>query len=303
VIRVLFQHLQILVATLGRLYRRPVSTALTVSGIGVALAVPLTLYVLVVNLSAVFERWGEAPRLTIYLEKSASEDVLANLARDLEQDPRIEHVEVIGRRRGLEQLLMQESLVGLDAYIDENPLPDVIEVFPSGTPDSAGYRNLAAELKMLDHVAEVQIDFVWVERLRAVTDLALKAIGVFWILLFAAVALVISNSVRLSLVTAKREIEVISLVGGSESFIRRPYLYQGTLQGIIGALVAVGIAASVFVVLSPTLERLLAAYLGVGEVRFARLSELARMVLVCAFFGWLASLVTIARFLRDVLPR
>lgn len=283
--------------------RRPLSSALTLIGIGVALAVPLTLYVLVLNLSAVFGNFGDTPRLTVYIDRMAGDTAASDLSVRLQQDPQIQQVVLVDRQQGLAQLLADDTLAGLEGRITDNPLPDVIEVMPQATLDEEGYRAMAARLAALDEVTEVQIDLQWVSRLRAVTDLAGIVVRVFWILLFVAVAMVISNSVRLSLVTAREEIEVISLVGGSEAFIRRPYLYAGLLQGLFGALVAVLIALGVYLLLLPALERLLRVYVGVWEVGFAPASVVVGVVLLSGVLGWLASLITVSRFLDEILPR
>ena len=301
--RLLLRHLQVLLSSLGRMSQRPVSSALTLIGIGVALAVPLSLYVLVLNLSTVFGDFGDAPRLTVYVDRAAGDTAGYDLATLLDEDSTIERVVVIDRQQGLAQLLEEDALADLKGRITDNPLPDVIEVMPRATLDEAGYRALAARLAALDEVTEVQVDLQWVSRLQAITDLAVIVVRAFWILLFAGVAMVISNSVRLSLVTAREEIEVISLVGGSEGFIRRPYLYSGLLQGLLGALVAVLIAFAVYLLLLPALAQMLKVYVGVFEVVFAPAPVVAGVVLLSGLLGWLASLVTVSRFLGEILPR
>src|SRR5690606_38265872 len=150
-----------------------------------------------------------------------------------------------------------------------------------------------------DGVGEVQVDLEWVSRLRALTDLALVVVRAFWVLLFAGVAMVIANSVRLSLVTARDEVEVISQVGGSDAFIRRPYLYLGLLYGVGGAVLAVAVALAVHAMVADPLGRLLEAYLGVPEVRFADAGVLAGVVVGAGAIGWLTSWITVSRFLGE----
>lgn len=301
--RLLRHHAQVLVAALGALWRRPLSSALTLGGIGVALAVPLTLYVLVGNLSSVYGDFEQTATLSLYVDRAAGDDAAEHLAATLAVEPRIAATRVIGRDQGLEQLLANDSLRSLRGRLVDNPLPDVLEVVPVDGLEADDYRALASQLEALDGVSEVQIDLTWVSRLRAVTELATAAVRVFWLLLFAGVAMVISNSVRLSLVTARAEIEVISLVGGSEAFIRRPYLYAGALQGVLGALLAVAVALAVHLALSPAMARLMDAYLGTGEGAFASPGVLLRMVAGAGLLGWLAAWLTVTRFLRGVLPR
>lgn len=299
----LLRHLQVLLWSLGRLCRTPLATAQTLGGIGVALAVPLTLFVLVSNLEGLFGEFGTAPRISVYLETGAGERFADELAARLGGETAIDTVAVIDRDRALEDLLRHASLAGVADVLEENPLPMVLEIRPVPGLDKEAYRALGDRLVALAGVAAVQLDLDWVARLTALTELAMAVVRVFWVLLFAGVAMVISNTVRLGLVTARAQIEVISLVGGSEPFIRRPYLYLGLLQGMLGAVVAVVIAAIVFHFLSPALARLLDVYLGIGDVRFAPVALLARMVLVAGLIGWAAAFVTTWRYLREVLPR
>ncbi|KAA3632738.1 MAG: hypothetical protein DWQ08_02945, partial [Proteobacteria bacterium] len=296
------RHLQVLVECLGRMSRRPLSTAMTLAGIGVALAVPLVLYLLVSNLASVFGEFGATPKISAYLEIAVDAEYADTLAQQLAADPAVRQVKVIDKDEGLAELLAQGSLNGIEAHLDGNPLPHVIEVHPVAGMDKLAYRDLGERIHTVDGVEDVQIDLDWVERLRAITDLVMVAVRAFWALLFAGVAMVIANSVRLGLVTAREEIEVISLVGGSESFIRRPYLYLGLLQGALGALLAVVISFVVYLLLSPSLESVLRIWLGVAEVRFAPFAVLARMVFGAGLVGWAAAWLSTRRYLRDILP-
>ncbi len=298
----LARHAQVLLDCLGRLARRPFSTALTVAGIGVALAVPLVLYVLVVNLAAVFGQGQPAARLSLYVD-AADEAAMERIAARVEDEPDVDTVVLIGRDVALDELLRTGGLEELRGHLGPNPLPDMIEVYPRAGLDSTDYEALASRFAAIDGVGEVQVDLEWVSRLRALTDLALVVVRAFWVLLFAGVAMVIANSVRLSLMTARDEVEVISLVGGSDAFIRRPYLYLGLLYGVGGAVLAVAIALAVHVMAADPLGRLLEAYLGVSEVRFAGARVLAGVVAGAGVIGWLTSWITVSRFLGEIRPR
>lgn len=298
----LARHAQVLLDCLGRLARRPFSTALTVAGIGVALAVPLVLYVLVVNLAAMFGQGQPSARLSLYID-AADESAMERIASRIEDEPDVDTVVLIGRDVALDELLRTGGLEELRGHLGPNPLPDMIEVYPRAGLDSTDYEALASRFAAIDGVGEVQVDLEWVSRLRALTDLALVVVRAFWVLLFAGVALVIANSVRLSLMTARDEVEVISLVGGSDAFIRRPYLYLGLLYGVGGAVLAVAIALAVHVMAADPLGRLLEAYLGVSEVRFAGARVLAGVVAGAGVIGWLTSWITVSRFLGEIRPR
>ncbi|GJL80757.1 MAG: cell division protein FtsX [marine bacterium B5-7] len=296
-------HLQAARRALAVLTDRPFSSMLTLAGIGVALAVPMVLYTLVYNLTSVFQDVTQGPRLSIYMERSATPQRVHELVADIADDTDIESVHLIDREQGLDELLRASGLESVRDRFETNPLVDVIEVNPRSTLDPQAYRDLADRLAAIDGVDEVNLDFEWLERLKAITDLAMIVVRSIWLLLFAAVALVIANSVRLGLVTAREEIEVISLVGGSEAFIRRPYLYNGLIKGLTGALFALGFAWIIYMLMSAPLGQLLQVYLGGGEVNFLSFGVIWRVIAASAALGWLSSWATVSRFLATVLPR
>ncbi len=299
----LLRHLQTFLRSIGSLCRRPVATTLTLMGIGVALSVPMVLYVLVLNVSQVFDGWHKSPRLSVFLHTVVTDEAAVDFAAGILADQDVAQVELIGREQGLEELLDEANLDELRDHITSNPLPDVIEVYAIGGLAGVEYRLLQQRLSGMNGVSLVQLDLEWIERLQSITQIAIRMVLIFWVLLFFGVALVIANSVRLGMVTARDEIEVISLVGGSAGFVRRPFLYNGVIQAVAGALLAVAILGVVMALLGTSIDRLLAAYGSDLALKYIPPGLVFKVVLASGLIGWLAAFFTANRHLHDMLPR
>lgn len=298
----LLRHLQVFLSSCGGLSRRPVSTLLTLSGIGVALSLPMLLYVLVTNVSGIVGDWDKGPRLSLFLELSVTREQAESTVAALRRDEDVERVSLIDREQGLDELLGRGSLSALRERLDVNPLPHVIEVLPTPPADPRRYRSLSLRLAALPGVEQVRIDLEWVERLRAFTAIAGRLALVLWALLLCGVALVIANSVRMGIMTSRDEIEVVGLVGGSRAFIRRPFLYAGVIQAVGGALVAAGIAGVVVALLGPHVESLFETYGSQAEFRGVPVSVTLVTLPVTASIGWVSAHVTVTRHLRILFP-
>ncbi len=296
-------HLQVLGAAVGQLARRPLSSTLTLSGIGVALCLPLLLQAMSTNLDRAFASVPGQPSFTVYLDPSLAVGEQQALVEAVVGLEGVSAVTRVGREEGLRDFLESAGLQGLEELMGENPLPDMLEVAVDGSVDHARLDHLAGWLESRDGVDEVLYDLAWKERLDAIRDLVRRSLAVFWTLLLAGVALVIGNSVRLGLVTARDEIEVISLVGGSGAYIRRPYLYQGMLQALGGALLAIIVARLIWWRLAAPVAQLLDTYAAGAEVRFVPPMDLLMLAVVASSIGWAAALVTVNRYLGKVLPR
>ncbi len=296
-------HLRELGSAFGQLARRPVSAALTLSGIGVALCLPLLLQAMSSNLDRAFATLPGHPSFTVYLDPSLASGDQQSLIEAVSGLEGVSGVTRVGREEGLRGFLESAGLQGLEELMGENPLPDMLEIAIDGEVDHARLDHLAGWLESRDGVDEVLYDLAWKERLDAIRDLVRRALAVFWALLLAGVGLVIGNSVRLGLVTARDEIEVISLVGGSGSYIRRPYLYHGMLQALAGAVLAIILARLIWWQLAAPVARLLSTYAAGAEVRFVPPGDLLMLVAAAASIGWTAALVTVNRYLGKVLPR
>ncbi len=296
-------HAQNLVAALGRLVRQPVSTLLTVAVIGIALALPAGLRVLVNNARNLSGSWESAVDFTVYLELSVDEARARQLAQEIRAWPGVAAVQLITQTDALEEFRAYSGFGDALRALDENPLPHALVVRPDGAGDTAANINaLAAELEELGDIAFVQLDTAWVERFRAILDIARRSVDIATLLLALAVVIVIGNTIRLEINNRRQEIEVMKLVGGSDGFVRRPFLYLGLWYGLGGGLVAWLVLLGGLTAVAGPVANLAGLYGSPFVLKSLGPGEVLALVAGGAALGWLGAGVAAARHLRAIEP-
>lgn len=299
----LTRHLQTLVGSLGRLSRQPLANALTILVIGIALALPACLQVLVANVRAASGDWSTTVDISVYLKQSVVERDAGAVADRIRQRRDVGSVEFISADAALREFREFSGFgPALDA-LSENPLPHALVVRPAAdfvTP--AHVEALAEDLRRLPEIELVQLDTAWVSRLYAMLDLARRTALLVGLLLGVGVMVIVGNTIRLDIQNRREEIEVSKLVGGSDAFVRRPFLYSGVWYGLGGGLVAWLIVAIVVASLSSPVRRIAGLYgSDFALVGLGWQSGLGLMAIGVGL-GWLGSFVTASRHLREIEP-
>jgi cell division transport system permease protein len=235
----LARHLQVFFATLGELVRAPFSNMMTIAVIGIALALPAGLHVLLQNVQQVTAQWDGAAQISLFLKQQTTDKQVEQLARLIQKRQDVSTVTSIGRDAALEEF-RQHSGFGeaLDA-LEDNPFPPVIVVYPTGAADNID--SVQAMLKAFGERPEVehaQLDMQWLKRLYTIMDIGRRGIWVLATLLSISVLLVVGNTIRLAIQSRREEIEIIKLIGGTNAFIRRPFLYTGFWYGLSGGIIS-----------------------------------------------------------------
>lgn len=233
----LLRHLQALFGTLGQLARAPFATALTLAVLGITLALPTTLYVALDNLARLGGNMQRGAQLSLFLKRDVSEAAALKLAQQLRARREIASVDYISRAEALEEFRRLSGFGAALAALRDNPLPAVLVARPV-SDDPAAAEALRAGLATLPGVDLVELDLAWLKRLAAILDITGRVILILAGMLGAAVLLIVGNTIRLAVISRRDEIEVIGLVGGTASFIRRPFLYSGLIQGFVAGLLA-----------------------------------------------------------------
>jgi len=294
-------HAQNLVGAFGRLRNQPVGSFMTIVVIAIALALPAGLRVLVNNFELLSGSWVGAIDFSVYLKMDVSEDRAQALAAELELREDVTQVVLVPRNQALEEF---QSYSGFGAALDaleENPLPHALVVRPAGD-SRAQIEPLANDLRALAETDLVQVDTAWVERLRGILLLVGRIVDLATVLLGLAVVLVIGNTIRLEINNRRTEIEVVKLVGGSDAFIRRPFLYMGLCYGLSGGLLAMlTISLSLVTLAAPV--RALAGLYGSGfALQSLTLEQGLALAGTGAFLGWAGAGLATARHLRAIEP-
>jgi cell division transport system permease protein len=299
----LLRHLQVLVASLGRLSRQPLASLMTAAVIGIAVALPAALHLLVANVQNLASTWEGGSTISLFLETDTSEQETAQLAQRLRERGGIAEVQLISAEQALDEFRRLSGFGEALDLLDENPLPAVLLVHPTAALDDP---NRAARLaEELGQIAEVEIaraDLQWLQRLQAITRIAERAIGVLAVLLATAVLLVIGNTIRLEIEQRHQEIEISKLVGATDAFIRRPFLYEGLWYGLFGGVLASLLIAGSMLLLRGPAERLAGLYQSQFDLTAGVSLTLGAVLLATPVLGLLGSWLAVGRHLRQIQP-
>lgn len=235
----LLRHIQVMLFTLGRIWRQPLASLMTFMVIGIALALPASLYVLLKNVEQVSTQWDDVAQISLFLNQDVKDAQAQKLVTELKAWPEITAVNYQSASQSLEEFRQLSGLGSLLDTLPTNPLPAVVIV----QPDSKGLQadaisRLLSRLEALPDVEQAQLDMEWLQRLRSLNETGQRGISILGLLLSLSVLLVIGNTIRLAILNQQSEIRVIKLVGGTNTFIRRPFLYTGFWYGLLGGLVA-----------------------------------------------------------------
>lgn len=289
-------HLQALAASLRRIATRPAATALTVGVMAVALALPLCLALVLAELQRFSGSLRESREIAVFLKTDADAAAAEVWARTWRAEPGVAAVLVRTPADGLEELRGLDALGGTLEVLDYNPLPYVALVDPApGTDDAA----LAARLQALPEVDFVQHDAQWRRRLGAWLTLGQRITAVAAMLLGLGVLLVVGNTVRLDIQDRAAEIATVRLLGASNGYIRRPFLYLGACYGALAGLLALAIAWSVQHALAVPVAALVEVY--AGSFRLTGLAPVtaAAAVLAAVLLGCLGAWLAVGHHLRQ----
>lgn len=290
-------------ATLGRLTRTPVATAMTVGVLGIALALPAALHLLVTNARTVSGSWERALEVSVFLEPGVRVPEAQALATRLAARDDVRAARVIAPDEALLEFREQSGFGSALDALRENPLPAVVVVSPAGGFAGAGQlQSLVSSLEREVGVDFVQVDAQWLQRLFAILAIAQRAIAVVALLLAVAVVVTVGNTIRLDIQNRRQEIEVTKLIGGSDAFIRRPFLYAGLWYGVGGGLVAAILIGVARIALEGPVARLAGLY-GSGYT-LDGLGVTGFLLLVGAGAGlaWAGSWVAVGRHLAEIEP-
>jgi len=297
------RHAQTLVGTLGRLARQPVSTFMTAAVIGIALALPVALHLLVLNGRALAGRLDTGTDLSVFLKKEVPLDGARRVANRVEARDDVDRVELIPADVALERFRARSGFGDALDALDENPLPHALVVHPAeGHSRAEDIAALATALRALPEADIVQDDLQWVRRFNAMLDIVRRTVLLATALLATAVLVVVGNTIRLDIQGRRDEIVIIKLIGGSDAFVRRPFLYTGIWYGLAGGLLALGVITAGVLLLQRPVERLAVLYSSDFSLQGLGLLPGAALLVAGGVLGWLGSWIAAARHLRSVEP-
>ena len=298
----LIQHFRVLLFTLRRLFATPVASLLNILVIGIALSLPMGMYVLLKNVQGLAEQVAGKPQISVFLAMNAGEDDIARIGKQLKQHEAVDHAEFVPRDQALEQLKHSTGLADVIGGLAQNPLPDAYIVYPK-KPSVQALETLRDELQKWPKLDHVQLDSAWARKLEALLKFGRLAVLILAVLLSFALVAVIFNTIRLQILTLRDEIEVSKLIGATNSFIRRPFLYFGMLQGLLGGIAAWLIIMTGLHLLNASLAGLAQLYASSFILRPPSAGDSLTLMGFSAYLGWLGAWLSVAQHLWQIESR
>jgi len=300
----LLRHLQVMLFSLGQLWRQPLSTLMTIIVIGIAFTLPAGLYVLMQNVEYVSEQWDDATQISLFLHKNIADEKAKALNKKLNAWPEITETSYQSSEQSLNEF---RDLSGLGSLLDSlpnNPLPALIIVHPRNDElSSDAIANLLTRLENLAEVEQAQLDMEWLQRLRSINQTAQRGITILGLLLSLSVLLIIGNTIRLAILSRQSEIRVIKLVGGTNAFVRRPFLYTGFWYGFLGAVMGWATLLLSLSLLNGPVNQLAKLYGSQFTLNWFSGSLFITMPLIGAILGILGAWLAVGRHLNAIEPQ
>ena len=288
------QHREALARAMGKLLAQRSASLLNALVIGVALSLPAGGYALLANLQQVAQRFTLEPQLSVFLKPEAKR---AELEGRLRADARVAQLRFVSRDDALKELRQSEGLAEVVAALERNPLPDAF-VLRARDGSAAALEALAADVRALSGIAQVQVDSAWAQRLGALARIGRLALAVLALLLATGLVAVTFNTIRLQILTQRDEIEVSQLLGATDAFIRRPFFYLGLLQGLAGGALGLAILWAGIALLNQGVRDLAQAYGSSFQLAYLPGPEALMVLALSAFLGWAGALLSVSKYLR-----
>jgi len=291
-----------MVDSLRRLGKQPIGSFFTCLVMAVALSLPMGLSLLLSNVERLGGSWQRAAQISLYLQLDASPSEGAGLVSQIKELNGVADAEYISREQALNEFQQQSGLGEALKELPENPLPGVVLVTPLEV-DKPALEALRTRLAAMPKVQQAQLDLVWVERLAAILKLGDRFVFGLTVLLVVALLLVIGNTIRLHIENRRTEIEVIKLVGGTDAYVRRPFLYMGALYGFGAGILSWGILAFGLDWLNDAVIKLAGLYGSNFSLAGVPVADGLSLLLGAVLLGYIGAWIAVARHLRELAPR
>ncbi|MEW6984221.1 permease-like cell division protein FtsX [Colwelliaceae bacterium 6471] len=297
------RHLQQAVGSLGDLWRTPFTSVMTVLVLGISLTLPATLHLFVKNAKYITEQWNSASEITLFLKLSVNEKSALNLVERIKLDPAVANVTYISANEALTEFKHLSGFGEALEYLNSNPLPATILVTPTQRASQVqAAKELLDKLEKEREVEHGKLDLEWLTRLEAMAQLVEDIIMGIATLLCLSVVLIIGNTIRLAILNQKDAIAVMKLVGATDAFIQRPFLYIGAWYGIFGGVLASLMVALLAQYFSGAITNLTDLYDSKFALNGLTTKEFLSLVLFAIILGLSGSYISVRQHIRAIEP-
>ncbi|MFY8274351.1 permease-like cell division protein FtsX [Pseudoalteromonas sp. SSDWG2] len=291
------------VQSLGEMWRTPGASLMTILVLGLSLTLPSTLYLVVKNVQKVSSGFENAAEISLFVKQGMNEQQTQTLVKRLALFSEVEEVRFISKSDALEEFKQVSGFANALDYLDENPLPDVVLVTPTErhrSPSSA--KALLNKLQQEREVDFGKLDIEWLERLNAILNLLKESVITIAFLLLSSVILIIGNTIRLSIMDKRNEIQVMKLVGATNGFIQSPFLWTGIWYGVIGGLVALICNLLMMWWLESAVEKVTGIYQSNFILQGLNAQEFLTLIALAVILGFSGSYLSVRRYIKEIEP-
>ncbi len=282
---------------------KPFATFLTIMVIAISLTLPSVCYMVYKNVNQAATQYYPSPQITVYLDKALDDDAAQRVVGQLQAEPGVEKVNYLSREEALGEFRNWSGFGGALDMLEENPLPAVAVIVPKlDFQGTEALNTLRDRITRINGIDEVRMDDSWFARLSALTGLVGRVAAMIGVLMVAAVFLVIGNSVRLSIFARRDTINVQKLIGATDGFILRPFLYGGALLGFSGAFLSLILSEILVMRLSSAVTDVARVFGTSFDLNGLSFDECLLLLLVCSMIGWLAAWLATVQHLRHFTP-
>ena len=297
------RHVDTAGGSLGRLVRQPFASLMIVLVIAVTLALPAALNLAIKNFAAISGSWDDALDFSVFLDTELSISEAEGIARLIAQRADVADVQLITAEEALIEFKAQSGFGDALDHLAENPLPHALVVRPSPANTAESMIVLREELANLPEIDLVQVDTEWVQRFHAILEIVQRAVMIGAGLLALAIIVVIGNTIRLEIQNRREEIEVTKLIGASNAFVRRPFLWSGFWYGLFGSLLGLALVWYGLYLLQPAVARLAGLYQSDLTVLTLGLRDSLALIAIGVALGLTGSWFAAARHMRAIEPK
>ncbi|MCB1985213.1 MAG: ABC transporter permease [Burkholderiales bacterium] len=296
------QHVFVFFLVIKRIIVAPVTSLLSILVMGIAFSLPAGIYVLVENLQSISSQTTTTPQMSLFLQQEAVQRDIGEIKRLLEENEQVIRFQFVSKDQALLQLQQNSGLNNVMRSLGYNPLPDAF-IVDTLDVNAESLDQLRTVMQAWPSVEYVQFDSAWAKRLEAILNFGQAIALMLFTLLSVAIIAVMFNTIRLQILTKQDEIEVSKLIGATDGFIRRPFLYFGAIQGLAGGIAALVIIALALQTMNTDLSVLAELYSIDLHLKHLSTTDSISLLLFATWLGWLGARLSVASHLWKIEPK
>lgn len=301
------RHIQVLLATIGDMVRSPIATINTTLIIAVTILLPMLLFIVVKSAEKISGTWEGRPQISVFLQHDVSDNEAQLIYQEIQLHPTVALAEFVSAEQALEEFRLLADSATLEQELDfigGNPLPPSIVLMPTDdASNQAQLDQLQDQLLKIEGIESIRLDLEWTQRFSAIVHVIVRVGTLLSSLLAVALILIVGNTIKLLIHNRRDEIEITKLVGGTDTFVRRPFLYYGALFGFMGASIALIFAFVAGVLIAEPISHLSSLYQSQTLLYRLNLTEVVVILSVGTLLGWISARWSVAQHLWKIRPR